>query len=218
MQRDSLVARVRGLLLTPKEELPKTIAEPGDLKSLLPYVLVLLAVGALARFISEGIVGTYIPPMNLFGMKTGGGWFRQPIGALVRAVLSVGFGVGVFWFFGFILNVLAEPFGARKDEAAANKVAAWTGTPIWVAGVLGILGSVPYLGWIATIGGLGALVYAVLIGMWALPLLMGTPESKAPGHILAAMGITLAVGAVVGFVLFGLVIGSMFATGAAILH
>ena len=216
--RDSLIARVRGLLLKPKEELPKTIAEPGDFKSLLPYVLVLVSVGALSQFISAGIIGKYVPPQVVFGMKIGGGWFRAPIGSLVGAILSVGLGVGVWWFFAFILNALAPSFGARKDEAAALKMAAWTATPIWVAGALAILGSVPYLGWIATLAMIGALVYAVLIGMWGLPLLMGTPESKAPGHILAAMGITLAVTVVVWFVLFGVVVASLFATGAALGH
>lgn len=216
--RDSLVARVRGLLLTPKEELPKTIAEPGDFKSLLPYVLVLLSIGALARFVSTGIIGQYVAPQVVFGMKIGGGWFRAPISSLVGAVFSVAVGVGAWWFFAFILNALAPSFGARKDEPAALKVAAWTGTPVWIAGAFAILGSVPYLGWLAMLATIGGIVYAVLIGMWALPLLMGTPESKAPGHVLASMGITLAVTAVVGFVLFGLVIGSIFATGATLLH
>jgi hypothetical protein len=216
--RDSLIARVRGLLLEPKQELPKTIAEPGDFKSLLPYVVVPLSVGALARFISSGIIGVYVAPQVVFGMKIGGGWFRAPIPSLVGAVLHIGFGIGVWWFFAFILGTLAPAFGARKDEQAAYKVAAWTGTPIWVAGALALLGSVPYLGWLATIAMLAALVYAVLVGMWALPLLMGTPEPKAPGHILASMGITLAVAVAAGFVLFGLVLGSMFATGATLLH
>jgi hypothetical protein len=216
--RDSLIARVRGLLGKPKDELPKTIAEPGDFKSLLPYVVVLVSVGALSQFISAGIIGKYVPPQVVFGMKIGGGWFRAPIASLVGAVLSVGLGVAVWWFFGFILNALAPSFGARKDDAAALKVAAWAATPIWVAGALALLGSVPYLGWIATLAMIGAVVYAVMIGMWALPLLMGTPESKAPGHILAAMGITLAATAVVWFVVFGLVIASLFASGAALAH
>jgi hypothetical protein len=216
--RDSLVARVRGLLLTPKEELPKTIAEPGDFKSLLPYVLVLLSIGALARFVSTGIIGQYVAPQVVFGMKIGGGWFRSPISALVGAIFSVGLGVAAWWFFGFILNALAPSFGARKDEAAALKVGAWTATPICVAGGFAILGSVPYLGWLAMLASIAAIVYAVLIGMWALPLLMGTPESKAPGHILASMVITLVATAIVGVVLFGVVIGSIFATGATLLH
>ena len=216
--RDSLVARVRGLLTKPKDELPKTIAEAGDFKSLLPYVLVLVSVGALSQFISAGIIGKYMPPQVVFGMKIGGGWFRSPIASLVGAVLSVGIGVAAWWFFGFIVNALAPSFGARKDDATALKVAAWTATPIWLAGALALFGSVPYLGWIATVAMIGGVVYGVLIGMWALPLLMGTPEGKAPGHILAAMGITLAVTAVVWFVVFGLVIASLFATGATLVH
>ncbi len=216
--RDSLVARVRGLLVTPKEELPKTIAEAGDLKSLLPYVLVMLSIGALARFISAGIIGRYVAPQVVFGMKIGGGWFRAPIASLFGAILSVAFGVGVWWFFGFILNVLAPSFGARNDVAAANKVAAWVATPMWLAGGLAILGSVPYLDILATIGSVAALVYGILIGVWALPLLMGTPEGKAPGHVLAAAGITLVAAGVAGFLTFGLVLGSIFATGAALVH
>jgi len=218
MQRDSLIARVRGLLLTPKEELPKTIAEPGDFKALLPYVVVLISVGALAQFIAAGIIGEYVAPQVVFGMKVGGGWFRQPVASLVGAILQVGVGIGAWWFFAFVLNALAPSFGARKDDDAALKVAAWALTPLWVARVTALLGSVPYLGWIGTIASIGAIVYSVLIGMWALPLLMGTPESKAPGHVLAAMGITIAVVAVVWFVVFGLIIASIFATGAALLH
>jgi hypothetical protein len=216
--RDSLVARVRGLLMAPKDELPETIAEPGDLKSLLPYVLVLVSIGALARFVSSGIIGTYAAPQVVFGMKIGGGWFRAPIDSLVRSVLSVPYGVGIWWFLGFSLNALAPSFEGRKDEAAANKMAAWIATPIWVAGALAILGSVPYLDWLAMLAGLAALVYGVLIGVWGLPVLMGTPESKAPGHVLASMGITLAVAAVLGYIVFGLICGSIFPAGVPSLH
>ncbi len=215
--RDSLIARVRGLLLEPKQELPKTIAEPGDFKSLLPYVLVLIAVSALAKFISSGILGIYTAPQVVFGMRIGGGWFRAPIASLVQAVLDVGLGVATWWFFGFILAALAPSFGARKDDNAALKVAAWTATPVWLAGVFSLLNSIPYLGWLALLALVAALVYGVLIGMWALPLLMGTPENKAPGHILAAMAIAVAVSLVVGF-LFGLGVGAIFAPGVALPH
>ena len=216
--RDSLIARVRGLLATPKEELPKTIAEAGDFKALLPYVGVLVSIGALSRFISEGIIGRYVAPQVVFGMKIGGGWYRAPIAALVGAIFSVAIGIGAWWFLAFILNALAPSFGARKDEPSAYKIAAWVATPIWLAGGLALFASVPYLDWLPTLAWLGGAIYGVLLGIWGLPLLMGTPESKAPGHILAAMGITIAVTAVVGFVLFGLVIGSLFATGAAVVH
>jgi hypothetical protein len=214
----SLIARVRGVLLHPKQEIPKTIAEAGDVKSMLPYVIVLLSVGAAARFLSGGVIGTYVSPQVVFGMKIGGGFFRMPIASLVGGVLSIGFGVAGWWFFGFILNALAPSFGARKDEFAANKVAAYSATPFWLAGGLALLNSIPFLGIVSTIGLLAGVVYSVLVGMWALPLLMGTPEAKAPGHILAAMGITIVAVAVVWFVVFSLLFGLIFASGAALIH
>jgi hypothetical protein len=214
--RDSLVARVRGLLMAPKDELPKTIAEPGDFKSLLPYVVVLLAVGALAEFLSAGVIGVYVQPQVVFNMKIGGGFFRSPVQALVGAVLSVGMGVGVWWFYAFMLETLAPTFAGRKDRSGAFKVAAYSATPIWVAGVLAILHSVPYLGWVANLGRLAALVYAVMVGIWALPILMGTPENKAAGHILAAMAITLVATVAVWFVVFSVLFGMLFAVGAGL--
>ena len=119
----------------------------------------------------------------------GGGWFRTPVASLVDALFTLGLGVAGWWFLAFLLNTLAPSFGARQDKASAYKVAAWTATPLWLAGGLAILGSVPYLDWLAIVGLLGALVYSAMLGMWSLSLLMGTPESKAPGHILAAMAI-----------------------------
>jgi hypothetical protein len=214
--REALIARVRGILLKPKEELPKTIAEPGDFKSLLPYVVVLLALGALADFVSAGVIGVYMEPQVVFNMKIGGGFARAPVQALIGAILSVGMGVGVWWFYAFILDTLSPSFGGRKDPAGAFKVAAYSATPIWIAGLLGIFRSVPYLGWLANIGKLAGLIYAVAIGIWALPILMGTPENKAPGHVLAAMGITLVATVAVWFVVFSLLFGMIFAVGAGL--
>lgn len=216
--RESLIARVRGLLLQPKQELPATIAEAGDVKSLLPYVLALLGIGAVASFLSAGVIGTYVPAQVVFGMKIGGGFFRAPIRALVSAVLSVAMGVGLWWFLGFILDALAASFGARKDRAGALKIAAWVGTPIWLAGALALFQSIPYLGFVELVGRIAALVYGVLIGVWGLPLLMGTPERKAAGHVLAALGITIVAAAVASFLLFGLLLGALFGTSAALLH
>lgn len=214
----SLIARVRGVVMTPKQELPRTIAEGGDLKSLLPYVIVLLSIGAVARFLSAGVIGAYVPPQVVFGMKIGGGFFRSPLGSFVGGLLSIGLGVAGWWLFAFVLNLLAPSFGARSDEAAARKVAAYSATPFWIAGALALFNSIPYLGIVSAIGLLAGLVYSVLVGMWALPLLMGTPESKAPGHILAAMGITFVAVAVTWFVVFSLLLGMVFASGAALVH
>jgi len=214
--QEALIARVRAILTKPKEELPKTIAEPGDFKSLLPYVVVLLAVGALAAFISSGIIGVYQQPQVVFNMRIGGGFVRSPVSSLVGAILMVGMGVGQWWFFAFILDALSPSFGGRKDMPGAYKVAAYSATPFWLAGALTILSSIPYLGWVGHLASLAALVYTALIGIWALPILMGTPENKAAGHILAAMAITIVATVAVGFVVFSLLFGMLFAVGAGL--
>lgn len=197
--RESLVRRVRGVLFAPQSELPKAIAEAGDLPSLLRYVLPLAAIGAVARFVSAGVIGVYVPPQMMFGMKVGGGFVRTPVGSLVGAALSLAVGIGAWGLFAYLLHRLAPTFGARPDQAGARKVAAYALTPVWLAGGLALLHSVPYLGIVSSIGHLAGLVYAVLVGTWALPLLMGSPEAKAPAHILAAMGVTVVAVLIVGF-------------------
>jgi hypothetical protein len=190
----SLIARVRGVLLAPREELPKTIAEAGDIRSvLIPYVIVLVSIGAIGQFISRGLIGVYIPPSVVLGMKYGGGWLRLPFASLVNSLLFIAIGCGAWWLFALLLVKLAPGFGARSDEAAARKAAAYIATPLWLAGVLTLLGSIPYLGIVSVIGHLAAFAYAIIIGMQALPVLLGTPEDKAAAHALAALGITAVI-------------------------
>jgi hypothetical protein len=203
---DKLITRVRGVLLQPRRELPRTIAEPGDVRSvLIPYVLVLVSVGALAQFISHGLIGVYVPPQMLLGMRYGGGFLRSPLPSLIASLLYVGLGCGAWWLFAFLLVKLAPSFGARPDRNAARKAAAYIATPIWLAGALALLQSIPYLGIVSLAGHVAALAYAVFIGMQALPILMGTPESKAVNHTLAALAITT-VGYVVALVAVTLVV------------
>lgn len=200
---DKLIRRVRGVLLSPREELPRTIAEPGDVRSVLvPYVVVLVAIGAVAQLVSRGLIGVWIPPQLLLGMKYGGGFLRMPLAALFGSLLAMVIGCGAWWLFAFLLLKLAPSFGARSDEDAARKAAAYVATPIWLAGVLALFQSVPYLGIVSVVGHIAALAYAVFIGMQALPLLLGTPEPKAVGHTLAALSITAVAVVIAMMVMF----------------
>jgi hypothetical protein len=186
-----LIARVRGVLLSPREELPKTIAEAGDIRSvLIPYVIVLVSIGALAQFISRGLIGVYIAPSVVLGMKYGGGWLRLPVASLISSLAVIVIGCLAWWLFAFLLVKLAPGFKARSDRDAARKAAAYIATPLWLAGALTLLTSIPYLGIVNVIGHLAAFAYAIFIGMQALPLLLGTPEDKAVSHTLAALSIT----------------------------
>ena len=202
-----LIEKVKALLLAPKAELPKKLAEPAELKAILiPYVAVLAALGPIASFLSTGLIGVYVSGVSIFGMTVPGHFVRQPISALFMSIFSYALSIAAWWFYGFILATLAPSFGGRKDMGAALNVAACSMTPMWVVGALGIFNVMPLLAmllfWLPAIG---ALVYAVMIAIWAVPLLLGTPEPKAPGHALAAGAIAFVsagvAGAIIGFII-----------------
>ena len=67
---------------------------------------------------------------------------------------------------------------------------------MWAAGALAILQALPYIGFLSSLALIAALAYAVWIGRLALPIHLGTPDGKAAGHVLLALGITVAVVAI----------------------
>jgi hypothetical protein len=127
----------------------------------------LAAIGAIAGFIGGSLVGMSLPFL---------GRYRVPItaglaGAVFTFVIAI---VGVFCL-AFIINALAPTFGAEKDANKAFKVAVYSYTPGWIAGVLQIL---PALGVLAVLAALYGL-YLLYLG---LPALMKCPRDKAVGY------------------------------------
>jgi hypothetical protein len=116
------------------------------------------------------------------------------IGAIIGVVLV-----------GFIINALAPTFGGEQNSARAMKVAVYSFTPAWVAGVLRI---VPALGILAILGAF----YGFYLLYLGLPALMKAPKEKAAGYtivtIIAAIVVYVVVGAVGGLMIAGGAIGS----------
>jgi len=209
MNPKALVDRVRRLLLEPREMLPATLADSGDLKAILPYVLVLAAIGPIVAFLSFGLIGYYQPSTVVFNTTVPGMFVRAPALALVGSALRYGVGLGGFYAFARVLGLLAPSFGGRNDRGGSLKTAAYSLTPLWLSGAFGLFNSIPYLGFLSWLGGLVGLAYAVVLGMWAAPLHLGTPEPKAVGHVLASLGITV-VAVVLGYwLLLFLIVGAM---------
>jgi len=161
-------ARVRNILLTPNTEWPAIAEEPtppGDLVT--SYVIPLAAIGAIAGFIGGSIVGMSLPFL---------GTYRVPImTGLVGAVLAFVFAIVGVFILAFIINALAPTFGAQQDSNKAFKVAVYSYTPAWIAGVLQIVPALGILGVIAALYGL----YLLYLG---LPALMKCPKDKAVGY------------------------------------
>src|SRR5690606_40664178 len=139
-QTQSLLARIKGLLLKPKQEWPVIAGERTSIGGLmLSYVAVIAAIPVLAQMIG----------MLVFGISVLGVTYRPPImttlaGALGQYVLSL-IAVGVI---AVMIDVQAPKYGGRRNLTRAAKVAAYGSTAAWLAGAappLPAIGFVPVL-------------------------------------------------------------------------
>jgi Yip1 domain len=201
----SIVDRIKNICLTPNTEWPVIANEPGSTGTLIAgYVAPLAAVSALAGFIGVSLVGQT-------GFFTG--TYRLPLvaglGLAVWTFIGAIIGVVVV---GFLINALAPTFGAQQNSAQAMKVAVYSFTPAWVAGVLRI---VPALGILAILGAF----YGFYLLYLGLPALMKAPKDKAAGYtvvtIVAAVVVIFVVNIVGGLMVAGGAIGSGMLGGMA---
>jgi hypothetical protein len=162
----NLFARAKAILMTPRQEWVVIDAEPVNVGALLMgYVLPLAAIGPIASFIG----------FSLFGF---GGLFRLSIGtgislAITSFIMAI---VGVF-VLAWIINALAPSFGATQSMSQAIKLAAYSSTAAWVAGIFGLI---PPLAIIAALGGL----YSLYLCYLGLPVLMKSPADKTMTYFI----------------------------------
>lgn len=186
-----LVARVKGILLTPSAEWERIEREPATIGGLFTgYVCILAAIPAVAGLIGGQVFGLGVPGLS----------FKPGLGfAITTAVLGyVGALLAVF-ILGTVIDALAPSFGAEKNRVQAFKVAAYSYTASWVAGVLAL---VPMLGILMLLAGL----YGCFLLYLGLPRVMKAPADKAPGYAI----VTIIV-AIVCSIVIGLVIGAVSA-------
>jgi hypothetical protein len=192
-----IVSRVQGILLKPKEEWVKIKEEKIPFNQLFTsYAMILAAIPAVANLIGLALIGRNVPFV---------GWYRIGMGtALLYGIVSYVFNLAVVYALGIIINALAPTFSSKADMNNAMKLAVFSMTPVWVAGILHII---PFLGWLAFLAGLYGF-YILYLGFTA-PL-MDTPKEKEVGYFVVSL--------IAGFVLmivFGMVLGAIFALGGA---
>ena len=185
-----IVQRAKNMIVTPATEWSVVAAESTPQATLITgYVLPLAGAAAIAGFIGQSFVG-----FSLGGFGT----YRAPImTGLVGAVLGVVLAVVIVFVLAAIIDALAPTFGTQKNSVQAFKLAVFSFTPAWIAGLLGILPMLAVLGILAGLYGL----YLLYLG---LPRVMGTPPDKAVPYTLVV--------AVCTFVI--MVIGGMIVTAA----
>ena len=191
----SLVDRVKRILLSPRTEWLVIDAEPTTPAELYTgYILPLAAIGPIAQIIGYSVFGVSVPFV---------GTYRTPIGstiisALVAYVLTL---VGTY-VLALIIDALAPTFNGQRSQIQALKVAAYSSTASWVAGIFVLIPGLRIL----TILGLYSL-YLLYLG---LPVLMKSPRDKAVTYT-----VVIVLAAIVLFFLIGTVAGHFLAFPSA---
>jgi polyferredoxin len=164
----SLVDRAKNMILTPKTEWPVIDAEPATIGGIYRnYVVFLAAIGPIAMAIGLLLMGS--------------GFFRFPIGFVIgQAVLSYLLSLVGVYVLALIIEALAPTFGGTKDRLAAFKLAAYSMTAVWLAGIVLI---VPLLGIVALVG----LIYTLYLLWIGLPVMMKSPADKTAGYAISAI-------------------------------
>lgn len=199
----SLISRVQNILLRPKEEWGVIDAEPATVGGIYTsYVMILAAIGPIC-----GLIGAQVVGISMFGVT-----YKPPIVYSVgQAVIGYVMSLVVVYIAALIIDALAPSFGGTKDMVKAFKVAAYSSTAAWVAGVFTII---PMLGILVLI----AALYGLYILYLGLPRLMRVPDDKGVGYTVVVVVVQIVLFFVVAFVVAALVgafFGSMLmATGA----
>lgn len=175
-----MVERIKRLLLSPAAEWAAIDAEPMTVKGIfMSWVVPLAAIGPVALLIG--------------GMLFGYGFWHPPIAFFVTLAIStyVMSLVGTF-VSALVIDNLAPSFGAQKNMVTATKVAAYSWTAAWVAGIVNIM---PLLGILAIVG-----VYSLYLLWIGLPLLMKPAADKAVTYFVAVLVVCIVVMIAVNFV------------------
>jgi hypothetical protein len=188
-----IVQRVQAILLKPKEEWVKIKAEPATVSGLFTsYAMILAAIPAGFQFLGNVLVGRRLPVVGLYRWSVGR--------ALGNAIVSYIFALATVYLFALIINELAPNFASTKNMTSALKLAVYSMTPGWVAGILYIIPGLWILGILASLYGL----YILYLG-FDTPI-METPKDK----VIPYMGVSFVV-VIVLYVVFSLILGGIFA-------
>jgi len=180
---NKLIARVKGILLTPKTEWPVIAGESTTVADLYKGYIVWLAA---------------IPPIFTFLLLAR----FMPGFALSRLVLQYVLTLVMVYVVGLIIDALAPTFGGTKDKVQALKTITYSITASCVAGIALIL---PLLGALIA---LAALVYNIYLLYLGLPHTMKCPPERAGSYTAVIVIVALVAG-----LLIGTVVGAVTGTG-----
>jgi hypothetical protein len=180
-----MIQRIKDILFKPKDTWPQIKAEPTGISQVFTgYAMILAALPAIFGFLGFTLIGQSFGPIT--------GFFRIPfIYALVWAIVWYVLTLVALYVEGLVINALAPSFGSKQNMVNAYKLAVYSSTPAFVAGILNVI---PALGILVLLLGLYTF-YLLFIGM---PVMMETPKEKLGGYFVVTLIIMIVIYFVVG--------------------
>ena len=184
-----LVQRAKAMVLSPAAEWRAVEPESGDAGYLFAnYVAILAAIPPVCTFLRRGLFGWGGPRL---GHMHHFGFFSSLFAAVVHYLVAF----VVIYVMAVIIDGLAPTFSGQKNQQNAMKLAVYSMTPAWLAGVFALI---PGLGFLRFL----ALLYSIYVFWLGLPILMKPPQDRLGPYALAVIvcGIVLSfvVSAIVG--------------------
>lgn len=187
----NLTERAKNIILQPAQEWTVIDQEPGSAAELFKsYIVPLAAIGPVASIIGLSLFGVSIPVA---------GTYRLPMSnAIGHAVTTYVFALIGTYVLALVIDALAPTFGGAKNNFQALKVAAYSSTAAWLAGVFNLL---PSLALLHILG-----LYSLYLLYLGLPVLMKAPREKALPYTIVVV--------IAAIVIFGVIgaLGSCFLT------
>ena len=185
-----LVTRAKNITLTPDSEWRVIEGEAATTGELLTgYALPLAAIGAVAAFVGSSLLSAILPFAGT-SFLTG----------LIAAVFGLGMALVMCFLLSLIIDALAPTFGGQKNQIQALKLAVYSFTPAWLAGVLRI---VPLLGVLIFF----AALYSIYVFYLGVPRLMKSPQEQAVAYTAVVVVSAMVLGFIV-FAMAGLFLGA----------
>jgi hypothetical protein len=161
------VWRAKAIFADPSAEWIRIEKEPGDPAYLLTsYVALLALVPAVFGFIGACVVGTVLPGVGLVRASIFDGLFGGVFGYVLTCATAL--------VLGLLIDLLAPVFGGRRDFDNAFKLAVYSYTPVWLAGIFLLAPGLRFLGF--------AGFYGAYILWTGLARLMKSPVQRAPAY------------------------------------
>ncbi|MGV8080360.1 MAG: Yip1 family protein [Syntrophales bacterium] len=179
-----LVDRVKNILLQPKQEWEVISGESTTTTDLYKnYILLLAAIGPVASVIGMSLVGVSMPII---------GTFRIPIAtSIISAIVHYILGLVGVYILAMIIDYLAPTFSGQKNMDQALKLAAYSYTAGWLAGIFIII---PMLGILSILG-----LYSIYLLYTGIPVLMKAPQERSLGYTAVVVIVAIVLFAVISY-------------------